>query len=75
MTATTELQKQIADRDATINRLKEALTLQDDYIKLLTEEIGSMLPVADAHGWRSTRHEAGKELRAKIENARKLIEP
>lgn len=56
-------------------RLKEALSLQDDYVKLLGEEIDTMIPLAHTHGWRSTRHEAGKELRAKINNARKLIEP
>jgi hypothetical protein len=60
--------------DAENKKLREALKLQEEYTVLLIEEIDSLIPMAHTHGWRSTRAEKGKELRERIEAARKLLE-
>lgn len=40
---------------------RESLLLE--YITLLSEELDETVPVAYAHGWRSSRHEEGERLR------------
>jgi molecular chaperone GrpE (heat shock protein) len=55
-------------------KLREALKLQDEYVALLVDEIDSLIPMAHTHGWHSKRAEKGKELRERIEAARKLLE-
>ena len=49
-----------------IERLKEIISTQDDYVKLLTEELDELAIFASAHGWKSTRYGQGKKLREKI---------
>jgi hypothetical protein len=39
------------------------------YEKLLVEEIEEIIGIAAAHGWKSTRFEAGKEARERIAHA------
>ena len=43
---------------------------QDEYIKLLIDELDELVGMAAVHGWRSTRFEKGVELRSKIANAK-----
>ena len=38
------------------------------YQKLLVEEIESMIGIAHSHGWRSTRHDSGKDCRQRLDN-------
>lgn len=45
---------------------KELLIVKDEYIVLLLEECLEVIPLAYSHGWRSTRHEAGKLVRERI---------
>lgn len=49
----------------------ELITAQKEYIVLLGEEIDETASFAYTHGWKSTRHEAGKKLRARITEALK----
>ncbi len=49
-----------------MKRLKEVILVQDDYIKLLTEELNELALFASVHGWKSTRYEQGKTFRKKI---------
>ena len=49
-----------------IKRLKEIISTQDDYVKLLTEELDELAIFASVHGWKSTRYGQGKKLREKI---------
>ena len=49
-----------------IERLKEIISTQDDYVKLLIEELDELAVFASVHGWKSTRYEQGKKLREKI---------
>ncbi len=44
----------------------ELLVTQAKYIKLLGEEIDSMVPMAHTHGWRSKNYKKGEELRKQI---------
>lgn len=50
-----------------MNNLEKIIDLQDQYIKLLGEEIESLIGLAYSHGWVSTRYEQGKILREKIQ--------
>jgi len=50
--------------------LREAL---EGYIKLLLEELDEVVPLAHMHGWRSSRYQKGVDLRARIENARRVL--
>lgn len=47
-------------------RLKETREAYEEYIKLLAEEINSLLGLAHVHGWHSNIVEKGKECREKI---------
>ncbi len=38
----------------------------EEYIKMLGEEIDSMIVMASIHGWKSTRGEQGEKLRKEI---------
>jgi hypothetical protein len=51
---------------AEIQAYKDFITLKDEYIQLLTDELSDMAGMAYVHGWRSPRVEKGKELREKI---------
>jgi hypothetical protein len=46
---------------------------QKEYIELLGKEIDATAVIAYAHGWRSTRYEAGKQLRKEIAELEKQI--
>lgn len=37
-----------------------------EYIALLRAELRELIPFAFPHGWKSTRHEEGKRLRARL---------
>ena len=43
------------------------------YIGLLGKELDAVVPLAHVHGWRSTRHEEGKEARAKLDELAKAL--
>ena len=49
-----------------MDNLKEIIKLQDQYIKLLTDEINDMVGIAHTHGWESSRYEVGLNLRNEI---------
>jgi hypothetical protein len=52
----------------------EALVVAyEEYIALLNAEIGSLVGLADIHGWKSERVEAGKAAREKIKVARAAL--
>lgn len=46
--------------------LRRLVELQENYIKLLGEELDETIGLAYAHGWRSNRYEAGKRIREEI---------
>lgn len=45
----------------------------DEYIELLGSELDSVVLMASVHGWKSTRHDKGVQLREKIANLKELI--
>ena len=48
----------------------ELIIAYEDYIKLLGEELSDLSIFARIHGWRSSRVEAGKAGRKRIEKAK-----
>jgi len=46
--------------------LKEIIETQKEYIKILSDELNELTPLAYNHGWRTTRYEMGKAIREKI---------
>ena len=46
---------------------KELSDAYDEYIKLLGDENSELTGLAFAHGWKSTRYQAGIDCRKKIE--------
>lgn len=46
--------------------LKEIIEAQKEYIKILSDELNELTPLAYVHGWRTTRYEMGKAVREKI---------
>jgi len=57
--------------EAEIKAKDKAIAAQEEYIVLLGEELNETVAYAYTHGWKSTRHEAGKKLRARIKQALK----
>jgi len=51
---------------AVYKEVGEIFKVYDKYIEILDEEGGTLVSLAYAHGWRSTRVEAGKQCRAEI---------
>ncbi len=51
-------------------RLRVLSTKQDEYIKLLTDEINDLVGLASVHGWKSSRYEQGKSFRERIQGLR-----
>lgn len=51
--------------------LEEVSAAQDEYLKLLSDEIDSIIGAGYVHGWRSGRYEQGVILRKKIAEAKK----
>ena len=51
---------------------KELITAYDNYIKLLGDELGELVPAASLHGWKSHRYDEGVELRARIEKIKSV---
>lgn len=48
--------------------LREVTNVYDEYIELLGDELDEISGLAIAHGWKSSRYEAGVECRKKIAN-------
>ena len=46
--------------------LKEIIETQKEYIKILSDELNELAPLAYVHGRRTTRYEMGKAIREKI---------
>lgn len=46
--------------------VQEVIDAYQEYINLLAAEINDLSSIAIFHGWKSTRHTAGEEARAKI---------
>jgi hypothetical protein len=49
----------------------ELIKAQDEYIKLLVEELDEVVVLMSVHGWKSHRYEQGKQSRDKIEQLKK----
>jgi hypothetical protein len=49
-------------------RIKELISAYDEYIKLLGDELDAVTGLALAHGWKSTRYDAGVKCREKIQS-------
>ena len=57
-----------------INKIQAyLLEAQEEYIKLLTEELGELSIMASVHGWKSSRYEQGQALRDKIDMLKKAV--
>ena len=52
-------------------KLRELIAELDGYIRLFGEEAEELIPLAYAHGWRSTRYQAGAQIRKNIARLRK----
>lgn len=62
-------QLEIADlKESHRKEIEETIRVYDIYIKLLIEEIESMITLAHSHGWESTRFEAGEKCRDNIKS-------
>jgi len=46
----------------------------DEYIKLLTEELNSIVSFASVHGWKTSNYEAGVKCREKIAKLKNLTQ-
>ncbi len=46
--------------------MERLITAYEVYVKLLRDELNEVVPLAAAHGWKTTRFEQGKEARTKI---------
>lgn len=51
----------------------ELIAAYEDYIKLMDEELGEVVPIAYNHHWRSTRYDAGKIARERIAQAKEAL--
>ena len=51
-----------------MNNLEKIIILQEDYIKLLGEEINGLMGLAISHGWTSTKYEEAKRIRKEIQD-------
>jgi len=69
---TIELEPYIDRLVATAKR--ELMAVYDEYIKLLGDELKDMAGLMVAHGWHSSRVEAGKICREKIQALKKEME-
>ncbi len=47
-------------------RLRILSTKQDEYLKLLADEISDLVGLASVHGWKSIRYERGEKFRKEI---------
>lgn len=46
---------------------------QDEYIKLLADELSEVVPFASVHNWKSQRYDVGVKLREEMTELRKII--
>lgn len=53
--------------------MNELVAAYDRYIAVLDAELNELVPLAYAHGWRSTRYEIGKRCRADIKAAKEKM--
>lgn len=56
-----------------IDRMTKLISTQDEYNKLLSDEISELVGVAKVHGWKSQRHDAGQSLRERINNIKNSV--
>ena len=49
-----------------IELYKQIVQKQDEYNKLLADELHDVVGIAHAHGWRSERFEQGEQLRKEL---------
>jgi len=52
---------------------EELIAAQEEYIKMLGEELDEIAILSYIHGWRSSRFEIGEKMRERIENAKESI--
>jgi hypothetical protein len=57
-----------------MNVLHDLVQTQEEYIELLREELHEIVPLATAHGWKSSRADKGIEIRGKIDKAKNTLE-
>jgi hypothetical protein len=60
--------------EAVATAKRELMAVYDEYIKLLGDELKDMAGLMVAHGWHSSRVEAGKICREKIQALKKEME-
>ncbi len=65
--------KPVTANSCKIEALEHLVKLKDEYIELLNLELSGLYGLATVHGWKSSLVEEGKELRKKIDNAKKAI--
>ena len=56
-----------------VDKLTELVQALEEYITLLGKELDEVIPMAAVHGWKSTRFEEGKKLRALISAQREKM--
>jgi hypothetical protein len=56
-----------------IENLKRLVAAQEEFIKILGDELSEIVPFMVNHHWKSTRFEAGKAAREKIQKLREQI--
>lgn len=61
-----EIQSAIDQSTSAMRDGLERVELYREYIRLLGDELNEVVHYAAAHGWKSTRHVAGLELRRKL---------
>ena len=49
------------------DNFRQLIKTQEEYIKLISDELTDVVGIASVHGWKSNRYEQGKLLREKIE--------
>jgi len=62
-----------ADNARWQRKVEELIFRYEDYIQLLGGEIEELIPLAIAHGWKSTRAEGGEKCREKIKSLKSKI--
>lgn len=52
------------------NQKEKLIQSYDEYLELIDKELAELMSLAVVHGWTSSRIEAGKKARAKIQEAK-----
>ena len=61
-----EAMDRIAALSRPVDSMEMVVDTYDEYVALLQDELHDVVLLAHSHGWRSTRYDAGAELREKI---------